>query len=107
MADKANKATLNRRVRQDALRDYLEARGLVEHVIDLADKIGDESIHLEADMVSRMKISIDTRLKLINKYLPDLKQTELIGDPENPLQIKPANLSDDQLAAIIANSSSN
>ena len=107
MADKANPATRNRRVRQEALRDYLESRGLVDHVIDLADKLDDESNPIAPDMVARMKVSIDTRLKLINKYLPDLKQTELIGDAENPLQINPANLSDDQLAAIIAISSSN
>lgn len=106
MTDKANAATRNRRVRQEALRDYLESRGLVEHVIDLADKIGDETNDLPPEMVARFKISIDTRLKLINKYLPDLKSTEIIGDPENPLHVKASSLTDDQLAAIIASASS-
>lgn len=106
MTDKANAATRNRRIRQEALRDYLESRGLVEHVIDLADKIGDESVELDATMVGRIKISIDTRLRLINKYLPDLKSTEITGDPDSPLHFKASRLSDDELAAIASSASS-
>lgn len=87
MASSDNAATRNRKIRQEALRDYLESRGLVQHVIDLADKIGDETIELDPNMVNRMKVSIDTRLKLINKYLPDLKSTEITGDPEKPLNV--------------------
>ena len=60
MADKANAAAKNRRIRQEALRDYLESRGLVEHVIDLADKIGNETNDLAPEMVARIKISIDS-----------------------------------------------
>lgn len=106
MADKATAAAKNRRIRQEALRDYLESRGLVEHVIDLADKIGDETNGLAPEMVARFKISIDTRLKLINKYLPDLKSTEITGDPDSPLHFKASRLSDDELAAIASSASS-
>jgi hypothetical protein len=106
MTNHANVATRNRKARQEALRDYLESRGLVEHVIDLADKIGDEDNDLAPDMVARIKISIDTRLRLINKYLPDLKSTEITGDPDSPLHFKASRLSDDELAAIASSASS-
>lgn len=106
MANSDNAATRNRKIRQEALRDYLESRGLVQHVIDLADKIGDETIELDPNMVNRMKVSIDTRLKLINKYLPDLKSTEITGDPDSPLHFKASRLSDDELAAIASSASS-
>jgi hypothetical protein len=106
MSNSENIATRNRKARQEALRDYLESRGLVEHVIDLADKIGDESNELPPEMITRIKISIDTRLRLINKYLPDLKSTEITGDPDSPLHFKASRLSDDELAAIASSASS-
>ena len=83
--DTSNAATKNRRIRQDALRDQLSAMGLVQHVIDTTNKLSNESLLIEPAMVARHKIVIDTQLKLISKYLPDLKQTELIGDPDQPL----------------------
>jgi hypothetical protein len=106
MSNSENIATRNRKARQEALRDYLESRGLVQHVIDLADKIGDESNMLPPEMITRIKISIDTRLRLINKYLPDLKSTEITGDPDSPLHFKASRLSDDELAAIASSASS-
>lgn len=84
--DTANAAAKNRRIRQEALRDQLSALGLVQHVIDITKKLSDETAEIEPNMVTRHKIVIDTQLKLINKYLPDLKQTELIGDPDQPVE---------------------
>ncbi len=107
MSDTANAAAKNRRVRQEALRDQLSAMGLVQHVIDTAEKLNDETIEIDQLMVSRYKIVIDTKLKLIAKYLPDLKQTELVGNPDSPLEFKSPRISDEQLAAIIANTSGN
>lgn len=86
MADKATAAAKNRRIRQEALRDYLESRGLIEHIIDLVDKIDNEANEIPRDLLERYQISINTRLKLVSKYLPDLKQTELIGDPDQPVK---------------------
>lgn len=88
MSDKATAAAKNRRVRQEALRDQLSAMGLVQHVIETAEKLNDETIEIDQLMVARYKIAIDTKLKLIAKYLPDLKQTELIGDPDQPIEHK-------------------
>ena len=42
---------------------------------------------MDSVSVSRIKGAIDSRIKLVSKYLPDLKSIELSGDEENPIQI--------------------
>lgn len=86
--DGLSAADRNRRIRQDALREQLSKQKLVEQVSDIARKIGDLDQDLEQDKVQRLKIAAELNLKLVNKYLPDLKQTELIGDPEQPVNHK-------------------
>lgn len=70
-----------RATRQDELREYLSARGLVQHVVDLADKMeGLDGSSEDAQFeLQKLKQSADTRLKLIGKYLPDLKAVEFDG----------------------------
>lgn len=104
MSNYDNVATRNRKAKQEALRDYLESRGLVQHIFELLEKIEDESTDVDANLLARYKTGIDTRLKLVNKYLPDLKQTELIGDPDQPLTHRLQSLSDEHLAAIATGS---
>jgi hypothetical protein len=91
------RAHLNREVRQEALRDQLSNQKHVEHVIELAEELskptytkGEEETPYEQIDIQRLKLVIDTKLKLISKYLPDLKATEMtiIGDEENPLQME-------------------
>lgn len=86
--DGLSAADRNRRIRQDALREQLSKQKLVEQVSEIARKIGDLDQDLEQDKVQRLKIAAELNLKLVNKYLPDLRQTELIGDPEQPVQHK-------------------
>jgi hypothetical protein len=74
-----------RAVKQEALREQLQAQGHLQHVVDLVDKIRDENIVIDQEMVARYKITIDTKLKLIGKYCPDLKAVEMTGE----LQLKP------------------
>ena len=81
-------ADRNRRLRQEALREQLSNYKLVEKVVDINDKIQDLGQDLPPEHVARLKIAMDVNLKLINKYLPDLKQTELIGDPDQPIEHK-------------------
>jgi hypothetical protein len=81
-------ADRNRRIRQEALREQLSSQKLVEQVVDINKKMADLSNDLPQEHVTRLKIAMDVNLKLISKYLPDLKQTELIGDPENPIEHK-------------------
>jgi len=83
------RAQSNRAVRQEALRDQLSAQGHVQHVIDLAEKLSQLDIKLDATQVARLKAAADIKAKLISKYLPDVKMAsvELTGDADNPIQI--------------------
>lgn len=87
MSNYENVATRNRKAKQEALRDYLEGRGLVQHIFELLEKIEDESTDIDANLLARYKTGIDTRLKLVNKYLPDLKHSEVDHgiQEDNPL----------------------
>ena len=81
--DTRTRAQKLRAIRQDEMRANLSARGMVEYVIELAGKIEDAVDKLEVD---KYKASADIRLKLINKYLPDLRTTELTGEGGGAIQ---------------------
>ena len=83
----ATVAAKNRAVRQEALRDQLSAQGHVQHVIDLAEKLSTLTDQLDPTEVVRIKAAADIKLKLISKYLPDLKSTELTGEAGGPIQL--------------------
>lgn len=75
----------NRRARQEALREQLSKQGHLQYVVDNLKKIediGKDGQELDSLQVQRLRIANETRLKLLNKYLPDLKQveTEVTGD---------------------------
>lgn len=77
-------ADRNKRIRQEALRDQLANKGLVQQVLEISEKIGDLSKDLEKDKIDRLKIAADLKMKLVAKYLPDLRQTDLdIGVQED------------------------
>lgn len=94
MPDQSTRAAKNRRIRQEALREQLSSQGHVQHIIDLVKKIGDEAGEIDKPMIDRYKIVIDTKLKLINKYLPDLKATEITGEGGESLSISLVNYVD-------------
>lgn len=79
------RAQLNRKVRQEALREQLASQGHVQHVIELLEEISNPINDIDKGMVDRYKIVIDTKLKLIGKYLPDLKAVEHTGEGGDPL----------------------
>jgi len=79
-------ADRNKKIRQEALREQLSNYKLVEKVIEINGKMQDLAQELPQEHVARLKIAMDVNLKLINKYLPDLKQTELVGDPDQPVE---------------------
>lgn len=87
MADKSTTANKNRRIRQEALRDQLQAQGHLQHVIDLCDELADANIKLDPIMVQRKSKVIDTKLKLINKYCPDLKAVEHTGEIDTSVTV--------------------
>lgn len=53
----------------------LEAGGHVQHVLDLCTKIEQNP----DGPINALKVVIDTKLKLINKFLPDMKSVEVTG----------------------------
>ena len=97
MTDKANKLThklRNKQVRKENIREQISNQGHIQHVIELARQIEDAS-NLVADSntiledidikrfnasTNAKKIVIDTKLRLISKYLPDVKSVEHSGE---------------------------
>lgn len=80
-----------RQERRDALREQLSAQGHVQHVVDMLDKVRDLENPLDQNQVSRLKIAIDTKLKIIAKYLPDDKEPQDLnigGQEDNPLTVQ-------------------
>lgn len=94
MKDQRSTAVRQRHVRQEALRQQLEAGGHIQHVLDLAGELADQEKEMDQLQVTRYKTVIDTKLKLINKFLPDLKHVEVEA---NPVQAA----TDDELDTII------
>jgi len=78
----------NRRVRQEALREQLSKQGHLQHVVENLKKIEDNEQILDSLMIQRLKIANETRLKLLNKYLPDLKQVEAEINADVGLTVK-------------------
>ena len=72
----------SRKIRQDALREQLSNQKLVEKVVDIAKKIADVDNDYDALMITRLKYAADINCKLINKYLPDLKSTEITTETD-------------------------
>lgn len=85
MPDTRDAKSRNRKVRQEALRDQLSAQGHVQHVVELLDRIADPDDTQADEMLARWKVVLDTKLRLIGKYLPDLKSVEHTGDGSDPI----------------------
>lgn len=73
----AHAANKNKEIRQEALRQQLIAGGHVQHVIDICEELNDLTIEMDSTAVTRKRAVIDTKLKLISKYLPDVKSVEI------------------------------
>lgn len=80
-------AQKNRSIRQDNLREQLAGQGHLQHLLDIAEKLAKPEVILDALMINRYRIVIETKLKLLNKYLPDLKNVEISGDANNPIVV--------------------
>ena len=81
------RAQQNRKIRQDELRELLAKKGLVQKVIEDSEKIAELSNELSPEELNRLKVANDLRMKLVTKYLPDLKSTELTGDKDAPVEV--------------------
>lgn len=81
--DTSTSKNKNRRIRQEALREQLQNQGHLQHVVEILDKLRDEDQEIEGGMVMRYKTVLDTKLKLISKYIPDLKSVDIEGNISN------------------------
>lgn len=83
----ATNVAKQRSMRQEQLRELLSKQKLVEKVIDTAKKLDEQGAMLEQNELQALKASADIRLKLINKYLPDLKSQEITGADGDALTV--------------------
>lgn len=81
------RAMENRAIRQEALREQLSKQKHIEQVVDIATKLGDVDSELDAATANRLKAAADLRLKLISKYLGDVKAVEVSGEGGEALTI--------------------
>lgn len=84
----ATNAAKNRKIRQDSLREQISKRCTFQQVIDNVEKMEKQGAAMEGQELQALKAATDTRLKLLAKYIPDLKQTdiEITGEDGGPIQ---------------------
>ena len=80
-----SRAEANKRIRSEALREQLASKGLLQQVIENTQKIQDLDNELTPQELQRLKTASELQLKLVNKYLPDIKSVEHSGDKDNPI----------------------
>ena len=90
MMNGSSRAKENRAIRQDNLREWLSKKCTLQHLVKNIEKIEelDESVDTFANSLNKLKIANEQRIKLLNKYLPDLKNVEIAGDGGGELTIK-------------------
>lgn len=73
------RAQANKQLRKDALREYIKERGSVQYLFDLIEKIEelDPDSSTFTNDLQKNKVALDARIKMIGKYMPDLKAQEL------------------------------
>lgn len=70
-------ANRNRKIRQDALREQLAEQCRLQHVLETIKKIENAD---DSHDLARLKAANDQRIKLLGKYLPDLKAIDMQGE---------------------------
>lgn len=86
------RAQRERGIRQDELRTFISERGKLSYIFDNLEKI--EELDPETDQyfdkrLQQLKIANEQRIRLLNKYLPDMKeeQTEVTDLPPVVIQL--------------------
>lgn len=86
------RAQRERGIRQDELRTFIAERGKLSYIFDNLEKI--EELDPETDQyfdkrLQQLKIANEQRIRLLNKYLPDIKeeQTEVTDLPPVVIQL--------------------
>ena len=80
-----------RQERRDSLRELLSQQKHHEHLLDLVNKLESLDTELDSVQVQRLSKVIDTKLRIMAKYLPDDKEPldlNLGGQEDNPVGIE-------------------
>ncbi|MEW8436934.1 MAG: hypothetical protein AB2689_02155 [Candidatus Thiodiazotropha taylori] len=80
-----SRADRNRAIRQEELRKYLAAGKHIEHVEKMIKSLMDSNNPVDDNTVRRFNAAITASMKLVDKYLPDLKSVEHTGEVETGL----------------------
>jgi hypothetical protein len=76
--------------RRESLRELLRQQGHEQYVLELLSKLEDlGGVEMDSVSVQRLGKAIDTRMKLIAKYLPDDREPQDInlgGQEDNPIK---------------------
>ena len=83
----ANNPAKMRAMRQESLRDLLSKQKHLEKAVENIMKIEQEGSHMETNELNALKYATDARLKLLSKYLPDLKSQEITGADGDALTV--------------------
>ena len=81
----------NRKVRQDELREYLSQQGKLQYVFDNIKKIEDVNIQLDAVELKRLETATNSRIKLLDFYMPKQKAIEHTGEGGGDLIVQVMN----------------
>ncbi|MHC1627738.1 MAG: hypothetical protein ACXQTI_02770 [Candidatus Nezhaarchaeales archaeon] len=81
--DNRSTMTRQRHERQEALREYLSERGKVNYIFDNIEKIEGQGAVMEKQEMDALLKANDQRIRLLAKYLPDLKTVEMSGSLEH------------------------
>jgi hypothetical protein len=81
-----SRANKIRETKRSEIIESLKARGLIQKVVESAEQLADLSIPLEPADVTRITAASNLRMGLIKKYMPDVKQTELVGENGDPIK---------------------
>jgi len=66
-----------REIRREELIVFLKERGKLSYVFDIINKLEDPQYEMDALQIQRLRAALDTRVKLLAKYLPDMKAIEM------------------------------
>jgi len=83
----ATNAAKNRAIRQDSLREMLSKKCTVEQVLVNITKMETQGASMESTELQALRAATDTRLKLLNKHIPDLKSMEMVGEGGGPIEV--------------------
>lgn len=86
-------AHARKQMRQEEMRAYLRERGKLTYVLDNIEKmeqLDSSSEHFQKDLL-KLKTANEQRIRLLNKYLPDLKDDADPGADRQPVTINLVN----------------